>query len=217
MSEFPNDRCSICEQAFERTDLELVELKHNVKGYPGPLDPPIFWACSYCACKEKLNFYHTKWIQAGESQQTKIIVDNLFRTLMMSNENIIAMSNEPETSIRSYLFQHQAGWETLPLDSMLFFLNLLSAHAEFFAAMLNKKASQDEIKAHLIAKTEKAKKDDVKKNIQQREKETGLQGEYTKDERKAILSLMKGPLKLSEKAAHEMITGMIQDAHKAKL
>lgn len=209
-----DDLCSICEQPFERTDLEYVALRHSVRGYEGPLDPKPFWACNHCACKEKLNFYHAKWIQAGESQQTKVIVSNLFRTLMLSNENIIAQSNEPETSVKSYLLQHQAGWETLPLDSMLFFLNLFSAHAEFFAAMLNKKASQDEIKAHLVAKTEKAKKDETVKRVEQRQKETGLQGEYTKDERKAILSLMKGPLKLSEKGAYEMICGMIKDATK---
>jgi hypothetical protein len=216
MNEIPNDKCSICEQTFERVDLELVALKHSVQGYSGPNDPPIFWACNACATKEKLNFYHTKWIEAGEAQSTKIIVSNLFRTLMLSNESILAQSNESETSVRSYLLQHQAGWEKLPLDSMLFFLNLLHAHAQFFADMINKKATQEEIKAHLISKTEKAKKDDVKKLVDQRKKETGLVGEYTKDERRAILGLMKGPMKCTEKAAYEMICGVIKDAQAKK-
>lgn len=205
----PHDVCSVCEKAFERSDLEYVALRNDPKGYARPHDPAPFWACAPCTTREKLNFYHTRWLEGGANQERLLIENNLFRTMMMSNEVITKLANEPSTAVRSYLLQHQSGWETLPLDAMIMFLSLLSAHAEFFASMLNKKASQDEIRASLTKKTEAAKVSHKKQVIAQKAAETGLRGTYTKDEIKAVKSMMK-QMRCSEEKAYTLITGGIK-------
>lgn len=208
--------CDICEKPFERNDLEYVALKNDPEGYERPHDPKPFYACNQCAKAEKLTFYYSKWIEAANDRKRLMVENNLFRTMMMGNESIIGISNESEISIRSYLTQHKSGWEKLPLDSMHMFLTLMSGHAEFFASMMNEKASKEEIQAHLVSKTEAAKAQHKKNVEKQKIEETGLKGTYTKDETKAIKGLMKGPLKLSETAAYEMLTGMMKSVIAAK-
>lgn len=200
-----NDVCSICEVEFERNDLEYVQLRNNYQGYEQPGDPKAFYACANCAMREKLNWYHTRFIEIGESAERGRTESNLFRTLMMNVETMESLGAEGQVSVRSYIMQHRVGWEKLPLDTLMLFLDLYQKHAEEFASIINKKASKEEIQASLVARTKKAQKAVVDAVKAEKVEKTGLVGEYTKDEQKAIKGLMNGPLKLSETKAVEMI------------
>lgn len=184
-------QCSICEAEIDRTDLEYVELgKHLPPNYRRS-----FYACNSCAMKEKLNWYMIAYEQARETIERQKTENNLFRTLMMKIETMKAIGSESEVSVRSYILQHRPGWEALPLDVLMLFLDLYTKHASVFAEIINKKASKDEINAHLKERTENAKKQH-KETVEKKriEENDGLKGTYTKDEKKAILSLMKSPI-----------------------
>lgn len=186
-----NDLCTICEQKFDRSNIEYVELGKHLP----PNQQRSFYACHNCAVLEKLNWYKLNYELQREKIEGLKQENNLFRTLMLKVETMKAMGSDAEVSVRSYVLQHRPGWEALPLDTVLLFLNLYQAHASVFSEISLKKASKDEIQALLKNKTETAKVQESKKVKEAQIKANdGLKGEYTKDEKKAILSLMKSPI-----------------------
>lgn len=207
--------CSICEKSFDPSDVHHYELGAHLP----PNHRRSFDACDSCAVLEKLNWYKVNYELARESNEKMKQECNLFRTLMMKVETMAAIGEESTISARSYILQHRAGWEALPLDTLIFFLDLYQKHASVFAELINKKASKEEISSHLRKKTDDQKATEKRVLDKARIKENGgLKGEYTADEKKALISLMKSPVGKgkTEEQVYEMMTGMIKGALKAR-
>jgi hypothetical protein len=202
--------CSICEKDFDPGDLEIVELGKHLP----PNFQRTFKACANCAMIEKLNWYKLNYELSREKIEVLKTENNLFRTLMLKVETMSELGSESTISTRSYILQHRPGWEALPIDTLILFLDLYQKHASTFAELLNKKASREEIKTHLEKKTEQAKISDIKKNEAIKKDKSpkvlddGLTGKYSPDERKAVKSLMK-TLKLTEEKAWVMVRQMM--------
>lgn len=203
-----NDTCESCGKEFDRTDLEFVELgsyfpKDAIieRINPQTGEHEIFhlnkslYACHNCAVLEKLSWYKFNYELARNTIEELKVTNNNFRTLMLSVETMQRIGNEPAVSVKTYIRQHRPGWEALPLDTLMLFLELFQSHASIFAEIINKKASQSEIEAANRIRTETAtKKHKAAVEKDRVEKQGGLTGEYTADERKAMLSLMKSPI-----------------------
>ena|SRR6266581_4977853 len=107
--------------------------------------------------------------------------------------------------------------ESLSLDTIKHFLDLHEECAREFARILNKKASQEEIKAHLRSKTEQAISSSKSKlSLEKTKLNCGLTLEYTSIEKengttKAVKSLMKS-MKISEKQAYDMVNAGLKTA-----
>jgi hypothetical protein len=220
----------LCGKEVERVDIEYVELgKHFPQNMTVTRENPqtgekethalyrAFYSCADCAMKERLAWYKLNYEIGRENIEKIREENNLFRTLMTRVETMATTGEKGrEISIRSYISQHRPGWEALPIDTLLLFLDLYQKHAAVFAEIINKKASKDEIKAHLEKKTETSKKQHTevveKARIAQND---GLKGTYTADEKKAVKSLMKA-MRCSEEVAYNHIQTMMKMAQEKK-
>lgn len=222
------DNCMICEKEVERPDMEYVQLgKHfppdatieRLNPQTGEVEKfslyRSFYACANCAVKEKLEWYKVNYELGRENNKKLLDQNNLFRTLMMNVETMKAIGEVGETiANRTYINQHRPGWEALPIDTLLLFLDLYQKQAAVFAEILNRKASTEEIQSHLRKKTETSKKTHEARIEKQRiESNGGLKGEYTKDEAKAVKSLMKA-MNCTEEKAYELINATVKAAQK---
>lgn len=195
--------CGICGDSFDRNELEYVTLGNDLP----PNLQSSFYACHNCAILEKLNWYKTRYELSRDTEKQRIEENNLFRTLLLSVETMKSLSNDSDVLVKSYIRQHRPGWESLPFDTLLFFLDLYQKHAEEFSTIINRKASKDEIKAYNERKTKEGHKVHAAKVQEVKERKEASAPKTP--EQKAVAQMMK-TLKISEVQAKLMLAGMIK-------
>lgn len=193
--------CGICGDSFDRNDLEYVALGNDLP----PNLQTNFYACHPCAILEKLNWYKTRYELSRDTEKQRIEENNLFRTLLLSVETMKSLSNDSDVLVKSYIRQHRPGWESLPFDTLLFFLDLYQKHAEEFSTIINRKASKDEIKAYNERKTKEGHKVHATKVAEAKEKKEASLPKTP--ENKVILGWMKS-LRLTKEQATQRFNEM---------
>jgi len=163
--------------------------------------------CLDCKTTLQLEFYKDGFDKLKARDNSSIRENNLFRVLMLNVDDMGTFAEDHKGAIKLFISERKEGWEKLPIDRVMFFLDVFEAHARTFAEILHKKASLDELK--LLNKKETEKKvPKEKKEAPAKPPNDGLTGTYDAETKKALLGMMKN-LKLSEDKALVMLKSMM--------
>lgn len=157
----------------------------------------------------KIAALETQLEHAQESAQALVIANNAFRSAMLARAF-------PASIDKIYLAKSRVTWATMPVEDLMQFYEVFSAHTQIFNDLIIQKKGRSAIADHLLAKAAadaaevKAfkEKQDFKKPPKVASSNNSPElSEPDKNKKKALAGLMKA-LNLTEDAARAMLAGM---------
>lgn len=189
--------CEVCQKRFTKHDIEIINLFGSN-----------LLACSVCSIVKKMDIYKEQLTLSLDRENELKHKLNMFKSVMLSPATMAAIADDPLTDWPSAISikRRCEGLEALSIDQLMHWMETYELYAREISTLINRKIKPEELRAHLANKTKEAVASQAKKQIEiKKASNQGLAGDYTQIEKKAILGLMKGPLKLSEKAAVDML------------
>lgn len=199
-------KCEVCEKEFERDKLRTLSLGNDLP----PNDRVSNLCCETCELQVSVSFYRIQLEKSkGQVENLKTQL-NLFKSVMLQPNTMAAIADEPMTDQPSMMVVRKrlSGIENFTIDQMQFWLETYELYARYIAEHLGKKASKEELKAHLQEKTKKEfeRQKEAKKKLESVESKPRVK---LSAEDKAVQVYMK-TLNLTEEAAKELISNMMK-------